>query len=257
MLIEFVETLGLKDTDKILENLESRVPFKIDTKTISYIPTTAQKQVLITIGILPRTEQAVFVKYIKDLRAGVKSLYSDIVNLYALMINLSNVGSIEQLRYLDTSRDFDPLNDIVDICIVGAQNLDFWQYFLAKLSPASSDRLIVERAGVLKSQFIAKTLALAFLFNKVFIYSYILRTYEIDENSLFDYLLEYLPAISEYNMDLMIKHLRFVGGAPFQLNSDFILTVGQTDARTYKILEMYISDEDLKAQLRSQIPGLL
>lgn len=69
---------------------------------------------------------------------------------------------------------------------------------------------------------------------------------------IFEYLLEYLPAISEYSIDLMAKRLKFISGEPFELNSDFILSVGLKDPRTYKVLEMYIDDE-----LRTQTPGLL
>lgn len=172
---------------------------------------------------------------------------------YVTYYILAERGNLSQFEYLDNRYGLSTDDDLLKLCIAKHSNVEMFNYLYSKLSSGKMDKINIGRDVVRKSRYIAEMLVLALLFNSQPIIRLILTQYSLDDNHLFEYMLVYLPSISEYSIDLLIKHGRFdPDNLPFQLDSDFIVAVGQKDLRTYKILETYV-DEDLKTQLRQNI----
>lgn len=128
------------------------------------------------------------------------------------------------------------MND--DLPLIRLAEKDQYKIFIQLYDQGSSDD------GYSKFKFnymVSRMLALAFLFEARDIYSYILKNHVLSIELLEAALLEYLPAISEYSLDLLQKYAKTTD-EEFSFSAAFVQAVKDADPRTYKIIEQYFDD---------------
>lgn len=167
-------------------------------------------------------------------------------SIYALYRNLMIYGSMDLFFKLESKYKFDRSDDLLAIALAKYGRTDIfhkiWVDYIA-FSRKAPSKIEQEQAILLASQFVAKTLALAFLFNSRPMYTYILLERSLDITWLEEYLVEFVAAISEYSIDLLTKYAKISEKGlveAYYLTPEFIERVKNVSPVTHKILQMYI-----------------